>query len=67
MVPKVLVTEIPSICNGNFVLLGAKDESIFKGIKVKSSLLSLLLLLLLLYFSTLFFLELIVTLQIIIY
>ena len=63
MVPKVLVTEIPSICNGNFVLLGAKDESIFKGIKVKSSLLSLLLL----YFSTLFFLELIVTLQIIIY
>ena len=64
MVPKVLVTEIPSICNGNFVLLGAKDESIFKGIKVKSSLLSLLLLL---YFSTLFFLELIVTLQIIIY
>ena len=55
IVPKVLVTETPSIsnCNGNFVLLGAKDELISKGMKVKSSL--LLLLLLLLYFSVLFF------------
>ena len=54
IVPKVLVTETPSIsnCNGNFVLLGAKDELISKGMKVKSS---LLLLLLLLFFSIIFF------------